>query len=125
MIGRRVDATGPEDVCGKRAGGARLRRAGLAGRLFFVFGCARSGTTSLCRILDQAENGVCLLEPEPNLNVESRRHLDGQLDSPGAALLDALLPRIRRGLAAREVYGEKNITLTAFIEELHDLLRGS
>ena len=101
-----------------------LLRAGTAGRLFFVFGCARSGTTSLCRILNRAENGVCLLEPNPNLCVESRRHLDGQLASPGEALLDALLPRLRDGLAAHEVYGEKNNTLTAFIEELHDLLRG-
>ncbi len=101
-----------------------LLRAGLAGRLFFVFGCARSGTTSLCRILDQAKNGVCLLEPEPNLNRESRRRLDGQLESPGAALLDALLPRLGDGLAAHEVYGEKNNTLAAFVEELHNLLRG-
>ena len=67
---------------------------------------------------------MCLLEPEPGLHRESRRHLEGQLESPGAALLDALLPRLRDGLAAKEVYGEKNNTLAAFVEELHDLLRG-
>lgn len=39
-------------------------------------------------------------------------------------LLDALLPRLGDGLAAHEVYGEKNNTLAAFVEELHNLLRG-
>jgi hypothetical protein len=95
----------------------------LYDKCFFVFGCARSGTTSLCRILDKAENAVCLVEPNPNLNEESRKFLDGELPSPREALLGALLPRIREHLPSHQRYGEKNNTLAAFIRELHELLR--
>ncbi len=93
-------------------------------RSFFILGCARSGTTSLCRILNEADNGLCLLEPEPNLNRQSRLLLDGKLDDPKAVLLDALLPRMREHLAGAAIYGEKNVTLTAFIRELDELFSG-
>ncbi len=96
-------------------------RADVADHAFFLFGCARSGTTSLCRILQRAENADCLMEPGPNLNVESRQLLDGQLPDPNSVLLDHLLPRIEKGLATHQFYGEKNVTLTAFIEQLHEL----
>ena len=102
----------------------RLARAGQAGRLFFVFGCPRSGTTSLCRILDRAENATCLLEPDPNLTIQCRQRFDGRLHDPAAALWTALAPRIERGLAEHAIYGEKNNTLAAFIPELQGLLHG-
>ncbi len=40
--------------------------------VYFILSCARSGSTSLARILDTAGNGACVCEPVPNLNVESR-----------------------------------------------------
>lgn len=89
--------------------------------IVFIIGCARSGTTSLCKILDTATNASFLCEPNPNLNTESRERLDGKLNNPKDVLRSVLDPRIEEGLAANKIYGEKNVTLTAFIPELYEL----
>ena len=96
-------------------------------RPFFILACARSGSTSLARILDDASNGTCAIEPVPNLNVETRLAHDGRPAHPLAApsadraeVVRALVvPRVQRGLAEHEVYGEKNVTYGPFIPELH------
>lgn len=79
---------------------------------FFLMGCARSGTTSLCSILDKASNGVCLLEPSPQLHKECRLYWEGSLKNPEECLQKVLEPRIRK--ASVPVYGEKNVTLGVF-----------
>lgn len=93
----------------------------LRGKMFFVFGCARSGTTSLCRIIDSAGNAKCLMEPTPNFNVESRNHLDGTLEEPYKCLMRVITKRAVPVVKGKELYGEKNNTLFAFIEELYEL----
>jgi len=93
----------------------------LRGKMFFVFGCARSGTTSLCRIIDAAGNARCLMEPNPNLNVESRKYLDGLLGDPLGCLMDVIPARALPIVGSKKLYGEKNVTLFAFIEELYEL----
>ncbi len=88
---------------------------------FFILTCARSGSTSLARILDTATNGTCAVEPMPNLNVETRLAMEGELEDPRKVVEEILVPRVRKGLARDEVYGEKNVTYGPFIPHLHEL----
>lgn len=92
------------------------------GRSFFILTTARSGSTSLARILDEASNGCCVVEPVPNLNVESRLAMDGRLEDPIRVLKEIIVPRVEAGLENQSVYGEKNLTYGPFIKDLHDLL---
>jgi hypothetical protein len=87
---------------------------------YVVFGCARSGTTSLCRILDAATNGVCLSEPWPNLTRESRLMMEGRFDRAYQLITETVLRRAAPYLDQGSIYGEKNNTLGPFIPVLHD-----
>jgi hypothetical protein len=87
--------------------------------VFFVTGCARSGTTSLCRILDEASNGVCLMEPDPKLNAESRDVIEGRLKNHDV-VIDLIRPRVQTSLSAGVIHGEKNLTLVPLIPLLND-----
>ncbi len=89
---------------------------------FFVLTVARSGSTSLARILDGASNGCCAVEPAPNLNVESRLAWEGRLGDPKPVLERTIVPRVTAGLEKHEVYGEKNLTYGPFIPALHERL---
>lgn len=92
-------------------------------RIYFVVSCARSGSTSLARILDTAINGRCLMEPVPNLNVESRDLMDGRLGNPREIVEEQVLPRIGEVLKQGLIYGEKNVTLAPFIPYLYEMLQ--
>lgn len=92
------------------------------GRCFFILTVARSGSTSLARILDTAANGCCAVEPSPNLNVESRLAMDGRLADTGDVVRRLVVPRVVKALAQHEVYGEKNLTYGPFIGDLHEQL---
>jgi hypothetical protein len=63
------------------------------------------------------------MEPAPNLNVESRDYMDGRLDHPHQVLAAHVAPRVAAVLDEGRIYGEKNVTLGAFVPELHELLR--
>ena len=65
---------------------------------FFVISCARSGSTSLATILNKAHNGLCTIEPIPNLNKETREMTEGRLLNPMAVLEKTVLPRVQAGL---------------------------
>lgn len=91
-------------------------------RVFFVVSCARSGSTSLAKILDTAENGICAIEPVPNLNQETRDMMEGRISDPMTVLDDRIMPRIREESQKTEVYGEKNVTYGPFISHLHKSL---
>jgi hypothetical protein len=92
-------------------------------RVFFVVSCARSGSTSLARILDTASNGRCLVEPMPNLNAESRDLMEGRLRDPHGVLAQHVAPRVGKALDEGKVHGEKNLTLGPFIPSLHQMFR--
>jgi hypothetical protein len=87
----------------------------------FIFGCARSGTTSMAKILDTASNAQCLIEPNPNFNVESRMFLEGKLGNPYHCLSDIIFARAKPVIEKGDIYCEKNVTLFAFINELFEL----
>jgi len=89
---------------------------------FFIVGCARSGTTSLCQILGSADNAVCLSEPAPNLNVECRDVIDDRYSGDIKDLLEATIGlRLKEHGANGLIYGEKNVTLAPFVPALHEL----
>lgn len=89
--------------------------------LYFVVGCARSGTTSLAKILDDFTNGVCLMEPEPNLGYESRKMLDGAYTTPFKLVAETIINRAASVLDSGFIYGEKNVTLGPFIPYIDKL----
>lgn len=90
--------------------------------IFFVTGCARSGTTSLCRILDSASNSVCMLEPDPKFNKESRDMIDGHFETP-ELIIKTIRTRIVESHAKGLIHGEKNLTLIPFIPLLESNFR--
>ena len=90
-------------------------------KVYFILSCARSGSTSLARILDSADNGVCLTEPYPNLNIESRKMDEGRLPNPESILVEQIKPRVLKHSEQYEVYGEKNVTYGPFIKHLYNL----
>ena len=84
----------------------------------FILGSHRSGTTSLLRAVELSNYAACRMEPAPNLNIESRHHLDRVLWDPYAPLLQQVAPRVAAGLARRRFYVEKQNSLVPFIPEL-------
>jgi len=88
--------------------------------VFFIVASARSGSTSLARILDTAANGTCAVEPMPNLNRETRLAMDGCLADPMAVVRQTIVPRVQQ--QEGDVYGEKNVTYGPFIPHLHQAL---
>ena len=89
---------------------------------FFILSCARSGSTSLATILNLASNGVCAIEPVPNLNVETREMMDMRLENPLEVLENTVIPRVKEELRNCEIYGEKNVTYGPFIHLLYQEL---
>jgi hypothetical protein len=83
--------------------------------MFLIAGAARSGTTSLASILDRASNATVKIEPVPNLNVETRLAMEGRLPDLAAAVSSYLQGKADAG---DRIYGEKQITLAPFIEEI-------
>ncbi len=92
------------------------------GKCFFILSCARSGSTSLARILDEAENGVCVVEPEPNLNLETREMMEGRLSDPRGFLEATVVKRVEENLSDTRIYGEKNVTYGPFVSYLYEML---
>lgn len=89
-------------------------------RPYFILSCARSGSTSLARILNGCTNGRCASEPTPDLNRECRDLMDGRLrEDPEAVLERTVFPRVRAANGTVEVYGEKHVTYGPFVGWLH------
>lgn len=100
----------------------RVMNSQSAKSVFFVASTARSGSTSLARILDSAANARCVTEPFPNLNRETRDMMDGRIADPLAALERAFLPRVREAAKQVPLHGEKDVTYAPFIRYLHEEL---
>jgi hypothetical protein len=92
-------------------------------KIYFVITCGRSGSTSLARILDTATNGRCLVEPVPNLCIETRDMMEGRLANPREVLVKQVLPRVAEVLDQGDIYGEKSLNLGPFIPHLYEMLK--
>jgi hypothetical protein len=90
---------------------------------FFILSCARSGSTSLATILNEAKNSYCAIEPLPNLNVETREMMDGRIKDPYSVINKSILPRVQSNLKKIEIYGEKNVTYGPFVPYIRELLK--
>jgi len=91
-------------------------------RTYFILSCARSGSTSLTKILNTANNGICAVEPMPNLNKETRDAMDGRLVDLHSIVNRDVVPRVENALKENEIYGEKNVTYGPFIPYLYEEL---
>lgn len=88
---------------------------------FFIVGSGRSGTTALVSALGLSTEAVCLSEPVPHLNEESRWKFEGFLADPHVPLARDIGPRLAMGLARAGTYIEKQISLVPLMRELHEL----
>ncbi|MBX2869833.1 MAG: class I SAM-dependent methyltransferase [Acidiferrobacterales bacterium] len=86
-------------------------------RIYYLVGAGRSGTISLAKILDGADNGICKNVPIPGLDRASRNLRDGLVDDPESIVERLLLPRAYKYLATNEhnIYGETQESLGIFI----------
>lgn len=85
---------------------------------FFIVSTARSGSTSLCKILDSATNASCVSEPAPTLGYQARALRENRRYDAAALVRDVVRPRLEAVSSTGLIYGEKNVTLTPFISEL-------
>jgi len=92
----------------------------MSNKSFFIVSCARSGSTSLTKILNLATNCECAMEPTPNLNVETRLAMEGKLTNYEPIVKETIVKRVKASKA--EIYGEKNVTYGPFIKTIHELL---
>jgi SAM-dependent methyltransferase len=92
---------------------------------FFILSCARSGSTSLANILNEAVNGQCAIEPVPNLNYETRKAMEGLLGEEEKVTLvrQLIAPRVQKGLETHTIYGEKNITYAPFVKAIQQVIQ--
>lgn len=91
---------------------------------YFILSCARSGSTSLAKILNTATNTICQSEPMPNLCVETRLAMEDKLSDEAIdkALAESVVARASTFSKEYEVYGEKNVTFAPFITKMHEKL---
>jgi hypothetical protein len=70
-----------------------------------------------------AINGVCLVEPAPNLNQETRWAMDGMLsaDDKAEIVKNVVIPRVKIDNDSH-IYGDKNLTYGPFVQELYQQL---
>ena len=87
--------------------------------IVFICGSHRSGSTSLLRMLQLSSETHCLMEPMPNLNIESRQLFEKWLYNPYRPILEHIAPRVAKGLAQRPCYIEKQNSLVPFIPYLY------
>ena len=88
-------------------------------RPYFILTCARSGSSSVTKILDRATNGCCAMEPMPNLNVETRDVMEGRRHDVDQIVASLVVPRVEQGMRNHGIYGEKNLTYGPFITALY------
>lgn len=89
--------------------------------VIFICGSHRSGTTSLLQALKLSDEAHCLMEPMPNLNLESRQAFEGWLYDPFRPLLEQVAPRVANGLSNRPIYVEKQNSLVPLMPALQRL----
>lgn len=89
-------------------------------QVFYIVSCARSGSTSLTRILSAATNARCESEPPPDVNRECRDAMDGRLRESHQSIVERVFaPRVEKTRGTVAVYGEKHVTLAPFMYEMH------
>lgn len=88
--------------------------------MFFIVGCGRSGTTAVSKLLQLAENLDIKIETPPYFAEQNRLLSTGILFDKKLAVENFLNGNeIRKNKKKNKLYGEKQVTLGPFIEEIH------
>ena len=78
--------------------------------MFFIIGCARSGTTAIAKILDCCKNVNVGIELKPNLCIESRDFFDGNLKkNPKEILIESRRKQIIEAHNSDKIFADKNV----------------
>lgn len=93
----------------------------ISNNVFFVIGCARSGTTAISVVLSKAINAEVFTEQIPNLCIESRKMYDGRIHNPEFIIRNAKEKYILETLSHGKMYGDKNPNYLPFVPVLQKL----
>ena len=89
--------------------------------IFFIIGCARSGTTALVKMLNTSQNATVSVEQKPNLCIEARNVYRGILRDPKQVIGEAKSVPIQNVLSSGLKYGDKNPNYLPFIPYIAEL----
>jgi len=89
--------------------------------MFYIIGCARSGTTAIAKILNECKNGQIGIELKPNLCIESRNLYKGILENPKKILTDARLEQIKEAQKFNYIFADKNVNYLPFIPFIDEI----
>ena len=89
--------------------------------IFFIIGCARSGTTALVKMLNTSQNATVSVEQKPNLCIEARNVYRGVLRDPKQVIGEAKSVPIQNVLSSGLKYGDKNPNYLPFIPYIAEL----
>ena len=89
--------------------------------IFFIIGCARSGTTALVKMLNTSQNATVSVEQKPNLCIEARNVYRGVLRDPKQVIGEAKSEPIQKVLSSGLKYGDKNPNYLPFIPYIAEL----
>ncbi len=89
--------------------------------IFFIIGCARSGTTALVKMLNTSQNATVSVEQKPNLCIEARDLYRGILSDPKQVIGEAKSVPIQNVLSSGLKYGDKNPNYLPFIPYIAEL----
>ena len=89
--------------------------------IFFIVGCARSGTTALVKMLNTCQNATVFVEQKPNLCIEARNLYRGILSDPKQVIQKAKSEPIQKVLSSGLKYGDKNPNYLPFIPYIAEL----
>lgn len=89
--------------------------------IFFIIGCARSGTTALVKMLNTSQNATVFVEQKPNLCIDARDLYRGILKDPKQTIREAKSEPIQKVLSRGLKYGDKNPNYLPFIPYIAEL----
>lgn len=90
--------------------------------MFFIIGCARSGTTAIAKILDCCKNVNVGIELKPNLCIESRDFFDGNLKkNPKEILIESRRKQIIEAHNSDKIFADKNVNYLPFIATMEEI----
>ncbi len=90
--------------------------------MFYIIGCARSGTTAIAKILGRCENVEVGIELLPNLCIESRNLYQNNLKiNPKTVLTEARKNQIQQVNNKGKIFADKNVNYLPFIPHMSKL----
>ena len=89
--------------------------------LFFIIGCARSGTTACAKILSISTNSKVFVEQQPKLCKEARDQYKKKITNPIKTIKNAKEYYIKSVTEKGLIYGDKNPNYLLFVPYMEEL----